>query len=139
MEHSAVQDCAVVGLPDAHWGERVTAVVTLRAAQSTDAAELTAFVKARLGSVKAPKQVEIWSDLPLWLGGDPELEWMDHVDPGPALDAGLALRPLDQTIADTLEWHRRTAGAAGRAGFRMTREREAELLAEWERRGRASA
>jgi 2'-hydroxyisoflavone reductase len=83
--------------------------------------------------------VEIWSDLPLWLGGDPELEWMDHVDPGPALDAGLALRPLDQTIADTLEWHRRTAGAPGRSGFRMTREREAELLAEWDGRGLASA
>ena len=64
MEHPAVQDCAVVGLPDAHWGERVTAVVTLRAGQSADTAELTAFVKARLGSVKAPKQVEIWSDLP---------------------------------------------------------------------------
>src|SRR3954463_3527390 len=30
MEHPAVQDCAVVGLPDAHWGERVTAVVQLR-------------------------------------------------------------------------------------------------------------
>jgi len=64
MEHPAVQDCAVVGLPDAHWGERVTAVVTLRAGQSADTAELTAFVKAQLGSVKAPKQVEIWSDLP---------------------------------------------------------------------------
>ena len=38
--------------------------------------------------------VEIWTDLPLWLGGDPELEWMDHVDPRPAIDAGLRLRPL---------------------------------------------
>jgi acyl-CoA synthetase (AMP-forming)/AMP-acid ligase II len=64
MEHPAVQDCAVVGLPDAHWGERVTAVVTLRAGQSANTAELTAFVKARLGSIKAPKQVEIWGDLP---------------------------------------------------------------------------
>ena len=28
------------------------------------AAELAAFVKERIGSVKAPKQVEVWPDLP---------------------------------------------------------------------------
>ena len=64
MAHPAVADCAVVGLPDDKWGERVTAVVALRPGRELDPAELTAFVKARIGSVKAPKQVEIWSDLP---------------------------------------------------------------------------
>ncbi len=64
MAHPAVQDCAVVGLPDDKWGERVTAVLQLRAGQQVDADEVTAFVKARIGSVKAPKQVEIWADLP---------------------------------------------------------------------------
>ena len=62
--HPAVQDSAVVGLPDPKWGERVTAVVQLRAAGHTDPDSLIAFVKERLGGVKAPKQVEIWSDLP---------------------------------------------------------------------------
>ena len=62
--HPAVQESAVIGLPDDKWGERVTAVVQLRAARDADPAELTAFVKERLGSVKAPKQVEIWPDLP---------------------------------------------------------------------------
>ncbi|HEX8866686.1 MAG TPA: long-chain fatty acid--CoA ligase [Lentzea sp.] len=62
--HPAVQDSAVVGLPDDKWGERVTAVVQLRASGRTDAAALIAFVKERIGSVKAPKQVEIWPDLP---------------------------------------------------------------------------
>ncbi|WP_199433646.1 acyl-CoA synthetase [Qaidamihabitans albus] len=64
MAHPAVQDSAVVGLPDDKWGERVTAVVQLRPAHGTTPDELTTFVKARLGSVKAPKQVEIWPDLP---------------------------------------------------------------------------
>ena len=64
MAHPSVQDCAVVGLPDEKWGERVVAVVQLRAGASLAPAELTAFVKERLGSVKTPKQIEIWTDLP---------------------------------------------------------------------------
>ena len=65
MEHPDVQDCAVIGLPDDKWGERVDRrgpAAAGRAASSAD--ELTAFVKERIGSVKAPKQVEIWADLP---------------------------------------------------------------------------
>jgi fatty-acyl-CoA synthase len=64
MEHPAVRDCAVVGLPDEKWGERVTAVLQLQPGQSASPAEVMAFVKARVGSVKTPKQVEIWPDLP---------------------------------------------------------------------------
>jgi acyl-CoA synthetase (AMP-forming)/AMP-acid ligase II len=64
MAHDAVRDCAVIGLPDDKWGERVCAVVQLQPGQLVDGEELTAFVKKRLGSVKAPKQVEIWPDLP---------------------------------------------------------------------------
>ena len=64
MAHPAVRDCAVIGLPDEKWGERVTAVVALRPGRELDAVELIAFVKQRIGSVKAPKQVEIWPDLP---------------------------------------------------------------------------
>jgi len=64
MAHPAVQDCAVLGLPDEKWGERVTAVVQLKTGQRAEPDELKAFVKQRLGSVKAPKQVELWADLP---------------------------------------------------------------------------
>jgi len=59
-----VQDCAVIGVPDDKWGERVTAVVQLRPGQQTTGADLAAFVKERIGSVKSPKQVEVWPDLP---------------------------------------------------------------------------
>jgi fatty-acyl-CoA synthase len=64
LAHDAVRDCAVVGLPDDKWGERVTAVVQLRPGTRLEPAELIAFVKERIGSVKAPKQIEIWPDLP---------------------------------------------------------------------------
>ncbi len=64
MQHPAVQDCAVIGLPDDKWGERLTAILQLRAGATVDKAEVAAFVKTRIGSVKAPKQIEIWDDLP---------------------------------------------------------------------------
>jgi fatty-acyl-CoA synthase len=64
LAHPAVLDCAVVGLPDDRWGERVTAIIQTRADRAITADEVRAWVKDRLGSVKAPKQVEIWPDLP---------------------------------------------------------------------------
>jgi fatty-acyl-CoA synthase len=64
LAHPAVQDCAVVGLPDEKWGERVTAVLQVRPGHTLTQDEVKAFVKERLGSVKSPKQVEVWPDLP---------------------------------------------------------------------------
>ena len=64
LAHPAIQDCAVIGLPDEKWGERVTAVLQLRPGHAVTQADVRAFVKERLGSVKAPKQVEVWPDLP---------------------------------------------------------------------------
>ncbi|QJY50107.1 acyl-CoA synthetase [Pseudonocardia broussonetiae] len=64
MAHTAVRDCGVVGLPDEKWGERVVAVVQLQPGATISGEELRAFVKERIGSVKAPKQVEFWPDLP---------------------------------------------------------------------------
>ena len=64
MQHPDVHEAAVIGLPDEKWGERVVAVVQPLSGHTVDAAEVTAFVKARIGSVKTPKQLEIWTDLP---------------------------------------------------------------------------
>ena len=64
LQHPDVQDCGVIGLPDDKWGERVCAVVQAHPGRQLDPAELSAFVKERLGSVKTPKQIEVWPELP---------------------------------------------------------------------------
>ncbi|MBL8753156.1 MAG: long-chain-fatty-acid--CoA ligase [Planctomycetes bacterium] len=62
--HPAVLECAVFGLPDAHWGERVTAAVVLRPGTAATAAELIAFCKDRIAHYKAPKDVRFLDALP---------------------------------------------------------------------------
>lgn len=64
MQHPDVQECAVIGLPDDTWGERVEAVVQALPGRTLDPAEVIAFVRERIGGVKTPKAVHVWSDLP---------------------------------------------------------------------------
>ena len=64
MQHPGVRDCAVVGLPDEKWGERVVAVLQTAPGVVVEPTEIIAFVKERIGSVKAPKEIHIWPDLP---------------------------------------------------------------------------
>ena len=68
-KHPAVERAAVVGVPDARWGEVVTAAVVPAAGQEVDEAELIAFAKQHLAGFEAPKRVVVVDSLPTSVGG----------------------------------------------------------------------
>jgi fatty-acyl-CoA synthase len=65
----AVQDVAVVGLPDERWGEAVTAYVVARPGMEIDVSALLRACRERLADYKVPKAVHIVDDLPRTASG----------------------------------------------------------------------
>lgn len=63
-QHPQVEECAVIGLPDPEWGERVTAFIVPRAGRTIDAEELKSFLKTRLSPFKVPKEYITVKELP---------------------------------------------------------------------------
>jgi acyl-CoA synthetase (AMP-forming)/AMP-acid ligase II len=64
LEHAAVADAAVVGIPDEQWGEAVAASVVLKEGLSASPDELRSFVKDQLRSSRAPERIEFCDELP---------------------------------------------------------------------------
>jgi len=64
IEHPAVSDVAIFGVPDAKWGEAVKAAVVLRAGKNISQDELIAFAQTRLGAFKCPKSIDFLAELP---------------------------------------------------------------------------
>jgi acyl-CoA synthetase (AMP-forming)/AMP-acid ligase II len=63
--HSAVAACAVIGVPDSDWGERVHAVVVLLPGQQTTADEIRTHCKTLIAGYKAPRSVDFVDALPM--------------------------------------------------------------------------
>jgi acyl-CoA synthetase (AMP-forming)/AMP-acid ligase II len=68
-QHPDVQACAVIGIPDADWGEAVHAVVVRRPGSQVDAAGLIAHCRERIAGYKCPRSVEFRTELPLSAAG----------------------------------------------------------------------
>jgi long-chain acyl-CoA synthetase len=59
-----VQECAVIGLPDKEWGERVAAFIIPKPGRTIVPDQVKAFLKARLSPYKVPKEYHVVNDLP---------------------------------------------------------------------------
>jgi acyl-CoA synthetase (AMP-forming)/AMP-acid ligase II len=64
LEHEAVEDAAVVGIPDEQWGEAVAAMVVRKPGRQVDADELRDWVTKHLRSSRAPSRIEFRDELP---------------------------------------------------------------------------
>ena len=71
-------------------------------------------------------EVTPWMDLPMWL--PEEAKGMMQVSVARAEDAGLTTRPLEDTIADLLDWHH---GDPDKMALGLKADKESELLAKW--------
>jgi 2'-hydroxyisoflavone reductase len=80
----------------------------------------------------AAQKVAPWSDMPVWAPAVGEEAGFALVSAARALEAGLRIRPMTETVTDTLRWHlQRPAAEREKLKAGLSAEREAEVLAAW--------
>jgi long-chain acyl-CoA synthetase len=69
IQHPAVLEAAVIGVPDEYRGESVKGFVSLKLGMLAEPDELKEFCRERIASYKCPRQIEILDDLPKTASG----------------------------------------------------------------------
>jgi len=73
--HPGVFDAVVVGVPDARWGERVTAIVQTHPGASPSFEELAGHCRARVAGYKVPREVHFVDQIVRSPSGKPDYPW----------------------------------------------------------------
>ena len=88
----------------------------------------------------AAQKVAPWSDMPVWAPSVGDEAGFALVSAARALEAGLRIRPMTETVTDTLRWHlQRPAAEREKLKTGLSPEREAEVLAAWQKSQSATA
>ncbi|MGH9920694.1 MAG: AMP-binding enzyme, partial [Nitrososphaerales archaeon] len=64
LRHEVVSDCAVVGVDDEEWGQRIAAAIVLTPGATAGPEDVQAFARARLRGSKTPDIVVVMDELP---------------------------------------------------------------------------